>query len=154
MSSLPHAADSSELATDLPLIKVVGLSGSGKSTLVEGLRRAGYQARPVSQEHSNVPDLWAQFERPAVLIYLSVTLGEQVRRRPEVPWTAAALAEEQTRLADARQHADLRIDTSALTAGQVLAAALAYLRFRRLARSPAPLPLLPATGSAAPPGIS
>jgi hypothetical protein len=139
----------------LPVIKVVGLSGSGKSTLVQGLREAGYMARPVSQEHSSVPDLWAQFDRTAVLIYLSVSLEEQVRRRPEVSWTAAAWEEEEARLAHAKEHADLRIDTSALNAKQVLLLALVYLRYHRLAHSPTPLPPLPATGSAdrsAPPG--
>jgi hypothetical protein len=151
------AAVDTESPDRLPLVKVVGLSGSGKSTLVQGLRRAGYAARPVSQEHSSVPDLWRQFDRPAVLIHLGLNLAEQMRRRPDVVWTAEALAIEELRLAHAREHADLRIDTSALTAGQVLALALAYLRRRGLAHSPAPLPPLPATGSAertAPPAAS
>ena len=51
---------------ELPLIKVVGISASGKSTLVKALRQRGYRARPVSQEHSNVPSLWQQFEEPEI----------------------------------------------------------------------------------------
>ncbi len=74
----------------LPVIKVVGVSASGKSTLVKGLRAAGYDARPVSQEHSNVPDLWKQFDFPKVLIYLDVTLAMQEKRRPDVEWSEAA----------------------------------------------------------------
>ena len=58
----------------LPVIKVVGVSAGGKSTLVRLLRERGYDARAVSQEHSEVPTLWKQFEPPRVLIYLDTTL--------------------------------------------------------------------------------
>ena len=70
----------------LPLNKVVGVSASGKSTLVAGLRQAGYYARPVSQEHSHLPDLWQQFDRGRVLIYLDNDLESQRQRRPDVSW--------------------------------------------------------------------
>src|SRR5262245_17548395 len=90
---LPHLP-----ARPLPIIKVVGISGSGKSTLVRGLRAAGYDARPVSQEHSNVPTLWQQFERTTYLIYLYTSLGAQQRRRQEVTWTKDAHHEEMRRL--------------------------------------------------------
>jgi hypothetical protein len=134
-----------------PLIKVVGISGSGKSTLVHRLRQRGYNTRPVSQEHSGIPDLWAQFDRPQVLIYLFVDLAGQVSRRPDIGWTAEARAEEETRLAHARIHADLRIDTSQLTPDAVFGLALAYLRHRRVAYAPGPLPALPRTGGSAAP---
>jgi len=138
-------------ATDdggLPLIKVVGASGSGKSTLVSGLRRAGYNARPVSQEHSNIPDLWQQFDRPAVLIFLDVDIESQRRRRPDVTWTDEALFTERQRLAHARDHADLRINTSALSPERVLALVLAYLRHARIRHADHPLEPVPATGGA------
>ena len=138
-------------SSQYPLIKIVGISGSGKSTLVHGLRRAGYNARPVSQEHSGIPDLWAQFDRPHVLIYLYVDLAGQTSRRPDIGGTAQAHAEEETRLAHARQHADLRIDTSQLTPDAVCGVALAYLRHRRVAHAPGPLPPLPRTGGWAAP---
>ncbi len=99
----------------LPLIKVVGTSGSGKSTLVAGLRNRGYNARPVSQEHSDVPDLWQQFDRPFVLIYLYADLAAQQARRPGSGSGEESFRQEQRRLSYARRAADLRVDTSALT---------------------------------------
>lgn len=132
-----------------PLIKVVGISGSGKSTLVRALRQAGYHARPVSQEHSNVPDLWAQFDRPALLIYLYIDTAGQDRRRPELGWTSEALAVEEERLAHARDHADLRINTGELSPEEVYSIVLAFLRHRRIAHAPHPLPDLPRTGGSA-----
>ncbi len=131
----------------LPLIKVVGMSASGKSTLVQGLRAAGYRARPVSQEHSNIPDLWHQFDRPFVLIYLHVDLAGQRRRRPDVSWSREAWHLEWERLAHARSHADLRIDTGDLTPDQVLEIALRFLRRLGVAHADHPLPPVPATGS-------
>jgi hypothetical protein len=133
---------------DLPLIKVVGVSASGKSTLVRALRLAGYNARPVSQEHSHVADLWRQFDRPSYLIYLDVDLAAQQQRRPDVPWSAAELAGERARLANAQAHADLQINTSTMTPEAVLKVVLAFLEHRQVPRSPQPLDQLPATGSA------
>jgi hypothetical protein len=134
---------------DLPLVKVVGLSGSGKSTLVQGLRRAGYRARPVSQEHSSVQDLWAHFGRPEILIYLSVDVPAQIRRRPAVPWSLPALREEEQRLDHARENADLRINTSELGPAEVLAIALRFLRDREIRHWDRPLGPLPITGGSA-----
>lgn len=133
---------------DLPLIKVVGVSGSGKSTLVRGLRQAGYHARPISQEHSNIPDLWRQFEPPALLVYLNVTPAAQQARRPDVTWTEIAHRDEVQRLRHAWEHADLRIDTSDLSPASVLDLALTYLRKQRVRHAPGPLIDIPATGSA------
>jgi ABC-type glutathione transport system ATPase component len=134
----------------LPLIKVVGVSGSGKSTLVKSLRTAGYRARPVSQEHSSVPDLWRQFESPRILIYLHVDLEHQLRRRPDVSWSVEQLANEEQRLAHARQHADLRLDTSGLKPEAVLELALALLKYHRIKHADYPLPPVSTTGSARP----
>lgn len=132
----------------LPVIKVVGISGSGKSTLVRGLRAAGYDARPVSQEHSSVPNLWQQFDPPAVLIYLNARLANQQARRPDVTWSKAAHDDEVARLAHARDHADLRIDTGEIGQAGVLALVLHFLESRQVRRHHAPLPPLPNTGSA------
>jgi hypothetical protein len=131
-----------------PIIKVVGISGSGKSTLVKALRAAGYDARPVSQEHSNVLTLWQQFERTGYLIYLFVSLETQRSRRQDVTWTEEAHQEEMRRLAHAREHADLRIDTDRLSPEGVLAVALSYLTRRRVRHASGALGPLPATGSA------
>jgi RNase adaptor protein for sRNA GlmZ degradation len=129
------------------VIKVVGISGSGKSTLVRALRAAGYDARPVSQEHSNVPTLWQQFDRPTYLIYLNASLEDQQARRQDVTWSAAAHQEEAQRLAHAREHADLRIDTGDLSPSGVYAVTRSYLIRRRVRHANHPLEALPATGS-------
>lgn len=135
-------------AKPLPIIKVVGISGGGKSTLVRQLRVAGYDARPVSQEHSHVPDLWQQFGTTDYLIYLNATLEDQQTRRPDVTWSAAAHQEEVRRLAHAREHADLRIDTSGLTPEGVYKVARTYLTRRRVRHAAQALEPVPATGSA------
>lgn len=136
----------SRQAARLPVIKVVGPSAAGKSTLVRGLRALGYDARPVSQEHSGVPTLWRQFDFTHALIYLHVAAEGQPRRRPDVGWETGAHATEVARLADARAHADLTIDTTTMTAAQVLAVAAAYLQRARIRRAESPLPPLPETG--------
>lgn len=134
----------------LPLIKVVGVSASGKSTLVNGLRAAGWNARPVSQEHSDVQELWKQFGFPQILIFLDNDLEGQQARRPDVNWDAANLTAERWRLRDAYEHADLRINTVALTAGQVLEMVTAFLCARAVRRSATPLSPLPRTGGSKP----
>src|SRR5919206_4073660 len=60
-------------------IAVVGVCGSGKTTIVEQLRRMGYDAYVVSQEHSIIRDLWNHRE-PAALVFLEARL-ETVRAR-------------------------------------------------------------------------
>jgi hypothetical protein len=134
-------------AQPLPVIKVVGISGSGKSTLVCALRARGYEARPISQEHSNVPDLWQQFGPTAYLIYLNASLENQQARRQDVNWSAAAHQEEVRRLAHAREHADLRIDTAALSPTGVYEVARAFLTRQRVRHADHPLDPLPATGA-------
>lgn len=138
-------------AKALPVIKVVGISASGKSTLVRSLRAAGYDARPVSQEHSNIPDLWQHFDEPDYLIYLHASLEDQRARRPDVMWSAGAHKEEMRRLAHAREHADLRIDTSGMTPGSVYQIASSFLTQQRVRHADHPLQPVPATGSAKPP---
>lgn len=133
----------------LPIIKVVGISGSGKSTLVAALRAQGYDARPVSQEHSNVPSLWQQFDRPAYLIYLTTTVENQQARRQDVSWSVQAHQEEERRLAHAREHADVRINTQELSAAEVYNVAISFLKRKRVRHAEHALDALPATGSAA-----
>ena len=132
--------------TDLPLIKVVGISAGGKSTLVHHLRNAGYDARPVSQEHSNIPDLWQQFDTPDLLIYLDTTLEAQRARRPDVTWTAETLLAEQQRLDHARGHADLHINTAGQSGQAVFAIARTFLEHAKIAHAEQPLPPVTPTG--------
>jgi energy-coupling factor transporter ATP-binding protein EcfA2 len=130
----------------LPLIKVVGISASGKSTLVAALRTIGWNARPVSQEHSDVEELWKQFGFPKILIFLDNDLDGQRARRPDVAWSAENLAQERARLQHAYEHADLRLNTANLTAQQVSDLVTAFLSANHIRRSPTPLPPLPRTG--------
>jgi ABC-type glutathione transport system ATPase component len=131
----------------LPLIKVVGQSGSGKSTLVQFLRQMGYNARPVSQEHSHIPNLWQQFDRPLFLIYLSVNEAAARARRPNSDINPVAMNEELARLSHAREHADLRVDTSDLSAADVAKLALTFLQRHNVRHADGPLPPISPTGA-------
>lgn len=108
-------------------VSVVGPCASGKSTLVRALRAAGYEARQPAQEHSYVPAMWQRLTQPDVLIFLDVSETAVQRRRPKSSGGAARLAEQQARLAHARRHCDLYVDTSALTADEVRERVLVFL---------------------------
>lgn len=107
-------------------IGVVGPCGAGKSTLIAGLKKHGYDVKHIAQEHSYVPNMWHRITNPDILIFLDVSYELSTRRR-RLNWTEAEYAEEHYRLRDARQHADLYIDTNKLTPQQVLQRALAFL---------------------------
>src|SRR5919199_4351070 len=89
-------------------VAVVGPCASGKSTVVEQLRRWGYDAFSVGQEHSVIRTLWRR-RSPDALIFLHVDFATlQARRGADLP---QALYEEQLeRLRDARSHATLVVD--------------------------------------------
>lgn len=110
-------------------VGVVGACASGKSTLVEALLAHGYEARHIAQEHSHVPDMWRQVTDPDVLIFLHVSYPVTLRRR-EQRWSEAEYRTEVERLAHARRHANLILDTDALSAKEVLGKTLAFLRDR------------------------
>ncbi len=114
-------------------IVVVGPCAAGKTTLVNGLRAQGFtSARLVAQEHSGVPDLWAQRGRPHVLIYLDVQVEAMNRRQGRSDWTEPARAEQVARLERARRECDLYLPTDDLTIPQVLETVLRFLsRFLR-----------------------
>ncbi|NLG51757.1 MAG: hypothetical protein GX552_16765 [Chloroflexi bacterium] len=107
-------------------ISVVGVCSSGKTTLVEQLQALGYDARQTGQEHSHVPDMWQRISRPQVLIYLDVSLP--VARQRGQNYESGYYDEQRRRLAHARQHSDLFIDTTHLTPQQILEQALAALQ--------------------------
>jgi deoxyadenosine/deoxycytidine kinase len=114
-----------------PLIGIVGPCGAGKTTLAEGLRRNGYRARAIVQEHSFVKDMWQRMTRPDILIFLqaSCSVGG-VRRR--LNWTESEWEEQQRRLVHARVHADFYLDTDTLGIGEVLDLILEFLKRRDL----------------------
>ena len=112
-------------------VAVVGACASGKSMLVSALRQAGYEARHVAQEHSYVPAMWQRLTRPDLLVYLDVDFETIMDRRPHFDFRPRDLAEQNRRLAHAREHCDLFLDTSALTLAEVRARTLTFLEERR-----------------------
>jgi thymidylate kinase len=108
------------------VIGLVGVCASGKTTLGVRLRARGWQVKHIAQEHSFVKDMWKKIGKPDLLVFLDVTYGVALRRRP-LDWTQADYDEQQRRLAYAREHADLYIQTDALTADEVETQAVAYL---------------------------
>jgi hypothetical protein len=111
-------------------VAVVGVCASGKSTLIEALRRAGYEARHVAQEHSYVPSMWQRISRPDVLIFLDVAYGTILKRRPRLDIEPEDVAEQLRRLTHARAHCDLYLDTTHLSPAQVQERVLAFLSNR------------------------
>jgi shikimate kinase len=114
--------------TASPRIALVGPCASGKSTLGRFLRAAGYEVRQPAQEHSYVPHMWQRITHPDILIYLDLDLPTLMKRLPTNHGGPARLAEQQQRLAHARAHCHLYLDTSALTPEEVQAQVLAFLQ--------------------------
>ena len=109
-----------------PLIGIVGPCSAGKTTLARALTARGYQARAIGQEHSYVPHMWQTITRPDVLLYLDVSYPVAQARR-WLDWQPADLEEQRRRLAHARAHAHLYLDTDPLTAVEVRERAEAFL---------------------------
>lgn len=71
-------------------------------------------------------DMWRRIGRPDLLIFLDASFPVSTARR-SLGWLERDYAEEQRRLAHARAHADLLIDTDKLTAREVLDQVLVFL---------------------------
>jgi thymidylate kinase len=110
-------------------VAVVGPCTAGKTVLVDALREAGYNARHVAQEHSYVPDMWQRIAKPDALIYLDVSYEVACQRR-RISWGPERLAEQVRRLAHARQHCDLCIETDDLSEEEVRARVFDFLAGR------------------------
>jgi hypothetical protein len=107
-------------------VTIVGVCAAGKSELARRLAARGLQVHPVAQEHSHVPELWRHRGSPDVLIYLGAS-RRVVRRRGRLGMTAAELRDQRRRLAHARRHAQLRLQTDHLRPDEVEGAVLRYL---------------------------
>jgi ATPase subunit of ABC transporter with duplicated ATPase domains len=116
---------------EIQRIAVVGPCGSGKSTLVNILRDHDYNAYSSAQEHSYVPTMW-MMTNPSHLIYLDVRL-ETIRQRRQISWGEEYLQAENRRLAHARDHADIIIETDHFTLEQVVRRALDFLELLKSA---------------------
>jgi ABC-type cobalamin/Fe3+-siderophores transport system ATPase subunit len=108
------------------IIGIVGPCGSGKSTLIAGLESYGFVCRHIAQEHSYVRAMWQKITKPDILIYLAASFPVCTARR-QLNWQPADHEEQLRRLAHARDHANLLIDTDHLAPEQVLQRALEYL---------------------------
>lgn len=113
--------------TAAPLVGVVGPCGAGKSTLIAGLEQSGYTCRHIAQEHSYVQAMWQKIAKPDILIFLDASFPISTARR-KLTWQKEDHDEQYRRLAHARQHANVVIDTDDLTPQQVLQKALEYLK--------------------------
>jgi len=106
-------------------IAIVGVCASGKTTLVAGLKAAGYDAYNVAQEHSCIHDFWNK-HNPDILIMIDASLSAIFKRR-KVYWGEDRLVTQHKRLRDAREHADLFLQTDDLDAAQVLARVIQFI---------------------------
>ena len=89
----------------------------------------GYSTRHIAQEHSYVKDMWKRITNPDVLIFLQASFPVTRQRKSKmIHWTEAEYNEQQRRLAHAREHADLIIDTDNLSIQEVLEQALAFIK--------------------------
>lgn len=107
-------------------VAVVGVCGSGKSTTVARLRALGIDAYGVAQEHSAVSDLW-NHAAPDVVVLLETSL-ESVRQRRGADWPAWIYGLQRERLANARAHSTMVIDTDRLTPDETVTRIVARLR--------------------------
>ena len=118
-----------DVVAQAPLrIAVVGPCTSGKSTLVHALRDAGYEARMPAQEHSYVPYMWQRITQPDLLIFLDVDYDHAIARRPRFSGGPERLAEQAVRLAHARAHCDLYLNTNILTVAEIQTRVFTFLQ--------------------------
>lgn len=111
-------------------IGVVGPCGSGKSTLIAGLEKHGYTCRHIAQEHSYVQAMWQIISKPDILIYLNASFPVSTARR-KLNWREEDYSEQLRRLAHAREHAHLAVNTDDLLPEQVLQKVLDFLNNSR-----------------------
>ena len=108
------------------LVAIVGVCASGKTTLVKGLREAGFDAYNVAQEHSCIKKFWNR-KKPDVLIMIDATLSA-IKKRRFVTWDENRLMVQHERLRDARENANLYIQTDELSREEVLQTIINFIR--------------------------
>lgn len=111
-------ADAHDVPWSTDEVVIAGPCGSGKSTLMATLTAAGFSARAVAQEHSVIHDLWMHGGKPLVLVVLEASPPVITRRRG-TDFPAWLHHEQMERLASAREHADLIVDTDTRSAREV-----------------------------------
>jgi hypothetical protein len=113
-----------------PLIGVAGPCASGKSALVAALRAGGHNAREIAQEHSFAPDMWQRIAAPDLLVLLEVSLQSAQSRASLSDTDVGWWSEQAARLANARAHADLVIQTDRLSPAGVVDIVARFLKRR------------------------
>ena len=108
---------------------MVGPCKSGKSTLVRGLQVSGIEAIQIAQEHSFAPRMWEIIGKPDFLIFLHCQYETTLQRG--ISWTKQEYEDQQPRLEDASQRADLTIETDQLPPEEVLEKVLQFLGEKR-----------------------
>lgn len=108
------------------LVAIVGVCASGKTTLVKGLREAGIDAYNVAQEHSCIKKFWNR-KKPDVLVMIDATLSA-IKKRRFVTWDEDRLVIQHERLRDARENANLYIQTDELSREEVLQTIIDFIR--------------------------
>lgn len=101
-----------------PLIVIVGVCASGKTTLFDGLQNLGYNVRSFSQEHSVSGTTW-KLLKPDLLILLDCRY-ETIKKRKQISWGRERYRQQQKMLAQARQAADLIIETDHFSPEQLV----------------------------------
>jgi uridine kinase len=104
---------------DKPLIGIVGVCASGKTSLISKLNALGYSCRHIAQEHSYVKTMWKQLTNPDILVYLHVSYPETIKRR-NLNWTQTEYDEQLNRISNAKEYADIIIETDSLTSEEVV----------------------------------
>lgn len=83
--------------------------------------------RHIAQEHSYVKDMWQRLSNPDLLIFLDVSYTTAQERR-KLNWNKGEYETQQHRLRHARQHADLYLQTDALSPNDVLEKILVFIK--------------------------
>jgi cytidylate kinase len=109
------------------LIGFVGPCASGKSTITSEMEARGYKTRHIAQEHSYVQDMWQRITNPDILIFLQASYSVTLKRR-NLNWKEKDYNEQQLRLAHAREHADLYINTDDLSIEEVIQQILIFIQ--------------------------
>lgn len=108
------------------LIAIVGVCASGKSTLVKELNEVGFNAYNVAQEHSCIKKFWNR-RGPDFLVMIDASL-DAIKNRREIVWGETRLALQYERLRDAKENADLYIQTDLLSKEEVLQKVIDFIR--------------------------
>jgi deoxyadenosine/deoxycytidine kinase len=113
------------------IIGIVGPCAAGKTTLTSSLKALGFNVRHIAQEHSYVPNMWERITNPQLLIFLEVSYPVTLQRK-KLDWTLKEFEEQLRRLENARQNADLVIETDLYSPGEILEIVLNLIKEKGL----------------------